>query len=156
MKLADWAKKEGIDYRTAYRWFKSGKMPVPARQLPSGMIIVDPRPLHVNPETAVRSRAYVPSSAEFERLIDKWKKDTYAMSSTTMMVAHPSYQRIIGMGPAVLPLLTQVLKEDFGCHWCIAMMYITGEDPVSDAACRTTRGVRLSWLAWAREEGYLA
>ena len=36
MKLSDWARKQGVSYLTAWRWFKSGKLPVPARQLPSG------------------------------------------------------------------------------------------------------------------------
>lgn len=41
MKLSDWAKKEGISYLTAYRWFKAGKMPVPCYQTDSGTIIVN-------------------------------------------------------------------------------------------------------------------
>jgi len=41
MKLADWAKKQGISYLTAYRWFRDGKLPVKAYQSDSGTIIVD-------------------------------------------------------------------------------------------------------------------
>lgn len=40
MKLKDWAKKEGISYQTAYRWFKSGSLPAKAYQSESGTIIV--------------------------------------------------------------------------------------------------------------------
>ncbi len=40
MKLKDWADKTGIKYLTAYRWFKAGKLPVPAYQSESGTIIV--------------------------------------------------------------------------------------------------------------------
>jgi hypothetical protein len=40
MKLSDWAKKQGISYLTAYRWFKDGKLPVEAYQSESGTIIV--------------------------------------------------------------------------------------------------------------------
>lgn len=40
MKLKDWAKKEGISYQTAYRWFKAGSLPVKAYQSESGTIIV--------------------------------------------------------------------------------------------------------------------
>ena len=42
MKLSDWAKKQGITYRTAYNWFKSGKLPCPSEQLSTGTIIVHP------------------------------------------------------------------------------------------------------------------
>jgi putative resolvase len=38
MKLNDWAKKQGISYLTAYRWFKAGK--INAIQYDSGTIIV--------------------------------------------------------------------------------------------------------------------
>ena len=41
MKLAVWARKQGIDYKTAYRWFRDGILPVPSRQLPTGTILVD-------------------------------------------------------------------------------------------------------------------
>lgn len=40
MKLKDWAKKEGISYQTAYRWFKAGSLPIKAYQSESGTIIV--------------------------------------------------------------------------------------------------------------------
>jgi putative resolvase len=40
MKLADWARAQGIDYKTAYRWFRSGILPVPSEQLPTGTILV--------------------------------------------------------------------------------------------------------------------
>lgn len=41
MKLSDWARRQGISYITAWRWFKAGKLPVPARQLPTGTILVE-------------------------------------------------------------------------------------------------------------------
>ena len=41
MKLSDWARQQGISYITAWRWFWAGKLPVPARQLPTGTILVE-------------------------------------------------------------------------------------------------------------------
>jgi putative resolvase len=41
MKLKDWAAINGISYRTAWRWFHQGTLPVPARQVASGTILVD-------------------------------------------------------------------------------------------------------------------
>jgi len=41
MKLAEWARVSGVHPQTAYRWFRQGTMPVPARRLPSGTILVD-------------------------------------------------------------------------------------------------------------------
>ncbi|PEH74622.1 integrase [Nocardia sp. FDAARGOS_372] len=42
MKLSAWAKEQGVSYRTALNWFHAGTLPVPARQLPTGTILVDP------------------------------------------------------------------------------------------------------------------
>jgi putative resolvase len=42
MKLSAWAKEQGISYRTALNWFHAGTLPGPARQLPTGTILVDP------------------------------------------------------------------------------------------------------------------
>lgn len=40
VKLSEWAKKQGVAYITAWRWYKAGKLPVRAEQMPSGTIIV--------------------------------------------------------------------------------------------------------------------
>lgn len=40
MKLSEWAKENGISYKTAWRWFKNGMLPVHAEQLASGTILV--------------------------------------------------------------------------------------------------------------------
>lgn len=42
MKLSDWARQNGITYKTAWKWWKAGKLPVPARQMPTGTILVEP------------------------------------------------------------------------------------------------------------------
>jgi putative resolvase len=41
MKLSDWARQQGISDITAWRWFRAGKLPVPARPLPAGTIRVE-------------------------------------------------------------------------------------------------------------------
>jgi putative resolvase len=41
MKLSAWATQQGIDYKTAYRWFRAGILPVSSRQLSTGTILVD-------------------------------------------------------------------------------------------------------------------
>ncbi|MCZ9635303.1 IS607 family transposase [Rhodococcus sp. BH5] len=41
MKLAEWARLQGVHPQTAYRWFREDRMPVPARRLESGTIWVD-------------------------------------------------------------------------------------------------------------------
>lgn len=40
MKLSTWAKQQGICYKTAWRMWRDGRLPVPAEQLPTGTVIV--------------------------------------------------------------------------------------------------------------------
>jgi hypothetical protein len=40
MKLSEWAKKQGVSYRTALRWFHGGTLPLEAEQIYTGTIIV--------------------------------------------------------------------------------------------------------------------
>ena len=51
MKLPDYAKAIGISYTTAWRWWKANKLPHPARQTESGLIIVDYSPSVPSVET---------------------------------------------------------------------------------------------------------
>ena len=53
MKLSEWAEGQGIHYMTAWRWWKAGKLPVPAYQAPSGAIIVELPPPGSQPGRAV-------------------------------------------------------------------------------------------------------
>ena len=41
MKLSQWAKKEGISYKTAHNWFRDNKLPVKSYQTKTGTIIVE-------------------------------------------------------------------------------------------------------------------
>jgi putative resolvase len=42
MKLSEWAKTQGVSYRTAWNWFKAGTLPVKAVQTDTGTILVEP------------------------------------------------------------------------------------------------------------------
>ena len=58
MKLSEWAARNGVHYQTAWRWWKQGTLPVPARQLASGTILVEvpASPLGRAGRTAVYAR----------------------------------------------------------------------------------------------------
>jgi putative resolvase len=42
MKLSAWAKANGLAYKTAWKMWRAGKLPVPAEQLPTGTVLVHP------------------------------------------------------------------------------------------------------------------
>ena len=41
MKLSVWAKKQGVCYKTAWRWWSRGELPVKSRQMPTGTVILE-------------------------------------------------------------------------------------------------------------------
>lgn len=41
MKLADWARQNGVHPKTALRWYSQGKLPVPARKIGQRTILVE-------------------------------------------------------------------------------------------------------------------
>lgn len=67
MKLSTWARLAGVHPRTAYRWFHAGLLPVPARQLATGTILVD-RPVSALGEVALYARV---SSADQRGDLDR-------------------------------------------------------------------------------------
>lgn len=73
MKLSDWAKTQGITYRTAWNWFKAGKLPVPAVRTETGMILVNPTPAaSENKKACVYARVSSPEKkGDLERQADR-------------------------------------------------------------------------------------
>ncbi|WP_327011809.1 IS607 family transposase [Dactylosporangium sp. NBC_01737] len=63
MSVAEWARRNGVHPQTAYRWFREGTMPVPARRLPSGTIMVDV----VSDDTQVQVVVYARVSSADQR-----------------------------------------------------------------------------------------
>jgi putative resolvase len=56
VKLAEWARANGVHPQTAYRWFREDRMPVPARRLESGTIWVDAVAARTDGRTVVYAR----------------------------------------------------------------------------------------------------
>jgi putative resolvase len=68
MKLSVWAKQQGIAYKTAWRMWKLGQLPVPADQLPTGTIIVHPPVAEIEGGAALYARV---SSADQKGDLDR-------------------------------------------------------------------------------------
>jgi hypothetical protein len=90
----------------------------------------------------------------FRELADTWRDDTRFLSSVPDRVMHPAYQRIIGLGPAVVPLLLHHLERQ-PTHWFWALKAITGEDPVAREDAGAIQKMADAWLEWGRQRGYV-
>src|SRR5919107_6291765 len=72
MTLSAWAKANGLAYKTAWRMWRDGRLPIPAEQLPTGTVIVHPPPAPSAEAVALYAR--VPSAdqnADLERQLGR-------------------------------------------------------------------------------------
>lgn len=95
----------------------------------------------------------VVSRARFDHLVAEWKRETARSSLLVEKLTHPSYMRIIGLGPAAIPRLLEDLARG-PAHWGLALYAITGENPVSEDDAGNVAKITKSWIAWGRENGY--
>ncbi len=92
--------------------------------------------------------------ARFEALTAEWKHESRFLSNTVQMAMLRPYQRIIGLGPAVVPLILEELQREPG-QWFWALEAITGENPVPAELAGLVRAKATAWIEWGRHEGLL-
>lgn len=101
-------------------------------------------------ETALRDADKPDIERTFYDLVHQWQVDTAILSSARQKAMHPAYQRIIGMGPVVLPFLFREL-ETSPAHWLWALQAITGDNPAE--GCESFQQAVDAWLQWGRSRG---
>lgn len=89
---------------------------------------------------------------KFRRLVREWKSRACASSLVMDHICLPAYQKIIGMGKAVVPLLLEQLRDegDNPDHWFWALHFITEEDPVPAEDRGNMVRMAAAWLELGR------
>ena len=90
---------------------------------------------------------------EFESLADRWETETAFESVVVRKAMNPAYQRIIGMGPRVIPLILRRLEQE-PRQWFWALTALSGEDPA--AGSDTVDDAAHAWLAWGKARGLIS
>ena len=85
--------------------------------------------------------------SQFGRLSRQWHEETDFLSSPSDIVLNFNYQRIIGIGPAALPLIIEELRVRGG-RWFWALRAITGIDPTDTADQGNATKMKGAWLRW--------
>lgn len=88
----------------------------------------------------------------FEELADQWSRETEFISVHSKAILQRPYQRIIALGPAVVPLLLERLRDQPD-HWFWALSVLTDEDPAEQAT--NFSEARQAWLDWGLANGYI-
>lgn len=91
----------------------------------------------------------------FSKLRDAWKAETRYTSSALELITNKHYQRIIGLGPKVIPLILAALAAEPD-HWSWALQALTGENPVQPEDSGNLPKMAQAWLAWAKARGLRA
>ncbi|MGI8980717.1 MAG: hypothetical protein ACR2FY_15935 [Pirellulaceae bacterium] len=95
-----------------------------------------------------------PLEARFARLAAEWKRDSRFLSNSAQMAMLRPYQRIIGMGMPVVPLILQELAREPD-QWFWALEAITEQNPVPPAAAGKVSLMAQAWIDWGKSEGFL-
>lgn len=103
-------------------------------------------------DVALSYRPIIDVEATFELCADQVEMETGHLSAVSDVVMHRAYQRIIGLGPGVLPFLLRRIRHDSG-HWFWALVAIAGEDPAED--CVSSAAATKRWLEWGRQRGWI-
>ncbi|SKB13023.1 hypothetical protein PL11201_460032 [Planktothrix sp. PCC 11201] len=91
--------------------------------------------------------------AKFNTLAEEWRAETRMLSLVTQKSMHSAYQRIIGMGQPVVPLILRDLEQKPD-HWFWALRAITGDNPVKSEQCGRMKLMAQAWIQWGKEHGY--
>jgi len=92
------------------------------------------------------------SRERFQRLASQWKEQSRFLSNTAQMAMLTPYQRIIGMGMPVLPMILEELEREPN-QWFWALEAITEENPVPPESAGIVRKMAEAWLDWGRQHG---
>jgi hypothetical protein len=93
---------------------------------------------------------------QFKELADDWRRQKGPISSVTLKSMIPSYQRIIGLGSGVIPLILKELERQPD-HWFYALEMLTAENenPVSDRDAGNIKKMAAAWVRWGKEKGLI-
>jgi hypothetical protein len=91
---------------------------------------------------------------EFYKLAAQWRTETQYLSAVSEISMHPAYQKIIGMGPAAVPLILGELKQR-PAHWFWALKAIARMDPVPVQHRGNIEKMTEFWLKWGMGQAYV-
>lgn len=94
---------------------------------------------------------YSPSDEDyvgvFLRLLRTWRHKTLTESSTDKILLHDEFRQIVELGEKVIPLIVDEIRIHPD-HLMAALLLITDEDPVPEAARGDFLEMANAWIAW--------
>jgi hypothetical protein len=91
---------------------------------------------------------------KFNRLAEQWRQKTMFMSRAADITADFTYYQIVGLGPAIIPLILRQVQGGEG-HWFLALRALTGDDPVKAEEAGHLAKMAQSWIEWGKRRGLI-
>ena len=88
----------------------------------------------------------------FHELADRWEHETWMLSSSAQMAAHPDCKAIVSLGMPAVPLILKRMQTQGG-HWYRVLRDITKVNPVAPAERGNVAAMQRAWLRWGRDHG---
>jgi hypothetical protein len=108
--------------------------------------------------TFVAEVAGISLAERFRTQADKWARETQHLSSPSQIMAHPSYQAILGMAQEnkreVIRLLLLDLQQNRN-EWFWALSFLTQDNPIKPADAGRMDRMISAWLNWGRKNGFI-
>lgn len=96
--------------------------------------------------------------SEFNRLAEKWKKET-GLYSTTFDKVNETYLDIISLGiknPEVIQFILKDMQTPTGtAHWHTALKVLTNVNPIPPEFLTKNKKIKEAWIEWGRQNGKL-
>lgn len=106
MKLSEWAKQQGISYKTAWRWFKDGKLPVPVRQTETGTILIEDKTSDDGKVALYGRVSSADQKPDLDRQISRLTKRVTQMGLSVDLVVTEIGSGVNGHRPKLMKLLS--------------------------------------------------
>lgn len=95
----------------------------------------------------------LPLQQRFADLAATWQEERGPSSRFDSIVLAPSYQRIIAMGTAAVPLILAEIRRKPD-HWFWALHVLTGVNPIPDKHLGDVGAMTADWLSWGAAQGF--
>jgi hypothetical protein len=91
----------------------------------------------------------------FAKLSKEWIIETATLPLINEKFMHSSYQKIIGIGPEIVPILLKEISVNPE-YWFWALEAITHESPIKIEQRGRVKDMVNSWIQWGKEKSYWA
>lgn len=90
----------------------------------------------------------------FRERAEDWRQATGHLSAPSRIYSHPTYHRLVALGPRIIAPILEDVRDGAKCDWYSALRTLTGDDPVTDAERGDVYRMDASWLRWGRDNSY--